>query len=146
MTTYRTKDGCCPPERLIVWRCPRCGELERATGRWRRSPEFKGGEPTPEHWHFESDGPRGFVKAEEVVVIPVTALEEVEAEGRKLQVELERVTSHGFLKHGGSLIEVAKPLLDELDRKWSRPVEVAIKDGELIFRNAVLHGSGGGEQ
>lgn len=54
--------------------------------------------------------------------------------------EVEVIPVDSMLAHGGSLIEVSEPFLSELDRKWSRPVEVAIKDGELIFRNVDLDG------
>lgn len=71
-------------ESLKVWRCSYCGAMERSTGRWRRSPEFKGGEPTPQHWHWENEGPREFVPAEEVEVIPAA-----EAERRAEAAETE---------------------------------------------------------
>lgn len=67
-------------QKWMIWRCPECGERERATGRWKRSAEFKGGEETPRHWHWERGAPRGFVEAEEVEVIPAIDAQKVEAE------------------------------------------------------------------
>jgi hypothetical protein len=45
---------------------------------------------------------------------------------------------------GGRRIEVpvGEEVFKELDRKWSRPVEIAIKDGELLARDALQKDEG----